>query len=170
MKYLSSVLILSACIATSAVAAESPFYAGVRVGSTNNEIQDVKERSAAYGIFGGYRLVPNLAVEAGYTNLGSMASGNLKISTMELSGVGFIPVSEPFSFYVKLGVARTAAEVTGLTVNRTIGTLGLGGYYKASPKFGVRIGLLDVYGFGDENTAIKQGASIYSSVSGVYNF
>jgi len=167
MKNIAIAMLLGAFVAAPAVADD--MYVGLKLGSTKNEVQQVSNTSSIYGIYGGYRIIQNVAVEAGYTDLGSMASGAVKISSVELSGVGSIPINEQFSLYVKLGLAQTAEKAPGLTVNRSTATIGLGGLYNATPTIDARFGV-DVYGFGDEKTALREGASVLLSASAIYKF
>ena len=167
MKKIAIAVLLSAFVAAPAFAAD--MYVGVKLGSAKNEVSGITESSSAFGVFGGYTIIQNLAVEVGYTDLGSMAAGIIKLSTLELSAVGSVPINEQFSIFGKLGMANTAEKGSGLTVNRSVATIGLGGQYKVAPTFGIRIGW-DVYGFGDDNTIFKTGASNLLSISGVFKF
>lgn len=73
-------------------------------------------RDTGYKLFGGYQFHPNLAVEAGYFDLGSFSygfnttplgsfSGNTKVKGLNLDLVGTLPISDRFSVFGRAGAA-----------------------------------------------------------------
>jgi OOP family OmpA-OmpF porin len=92
---------LSALLASSVVAAESPWYVGVGVGQVDtglsasdlsplddgsdftNITTDAKD--TAFSIYGGYQIDPNFSVEFGYINMGSYSAD----ATSDGSGTAF---------------------------------------------------------------------------------
>lgn len=166
MKKIAIVALLSAFAAAPAVAAD--MYVGVKAGSVSNKVNSINESTSSFGISGGYTINPNFAVEVGYTDLGSMASGIVTITALEFSAVGSYPINEQFSVFGKLGMANTAEKALGLTGNRTAATYGLGGQFNVSPTVGVRLGW-EHYGFGD-GTTFFQGDSSLVSLGGVFKF
>jgi len=163
-KTMIAIAISSAFVAT---ANAGNMYAGVKAGSVSNSVPGLSESSTSFGVFGGYTINPNFAVELGYTDLGSVG-GLINFSAIDLSAVGTFPVSGQFSLYGKLGMASTTESALGFSVSRTDVTYGVGGEYKVSETVGIRLGW-DHYGFGDDVTFIKGDSSLIS-VSGVFKF
>jgi OOP family OmpA-OmpF porin len=101
---------------------------GAIVLSGSSELED---SDTAWSLFGGYRLSPYFAVEAGYQDLGTIAyrsSGTVAIpgvpgtfpasvnidfesSGFTLAGVGSIPIGESFDLHGRLGVFFADTEV-----------------------------------------------------------
>lgn len=95
---------LSAVVAAPAVAAD--FYAGVRVGQARTGIDNTTlttSNPTGFGVFGGYTINPNFAVEAEYLNLGEVKGngGGAKSTGFSVSGVGSYPINEQFSLFGK---------------------------------------------------------------------
>ena len=161
-------ILLSAFIAAPAFAADARYYAGLKVGSVTNSVPGTSESSTSFGVFGGYTINPNFAVELGYTDLGSVVSGTITFSSLELSAVGTYPINDQWSLYGKLGMASTTETGLGSSVSRSDVTYGIGGNYKLNPTTDLRFGL-DRYGFGDDVTFVK-GDSSSISVGAVFKF
>ena len=178
MKKNLSIAILLATFSTSVVAADSGFYAGGGVGQANTKLDNgtlSKKSDTAFSLLGGYRLSQNMAVEAQYANLGkvSSAAGNADIAAIAAiaaTAVVAVPLNTEFSFYGKLGFARTSYKgaANGVSVNRTTATFGLGGLFKLDPNLGVRMGW-DRYAIGDAST-VSEGNVDLISVGVVYKF
>ena len=167
MKKILTVVLLSA-FAAPAFAANSGFYAGVDLGrsSTSNigATALTQSKDTVLGVLGGYQINKNFAAEAFLTGTGKFAAGAAsgKTDAYGIDAIGILPLSDAFSLYGKLGVARTktslsnAAPSTG--AKRTAATYGLGGQYNVTPAIGVRLGW-DRY-----------GAAINNGVGGSQNF
>jgi OOP family OmpA-OmpF porin len=168
MKKISLALLLSAFIAAPAFAADTGGYAGLKLGSADKSVNGVSERNGAFGIFGGYSFNPYVAVELGYTDLGSMISGVVKFTSWDVSAVGTFPINQQFSIYGKLGFADTKEEGLGLSGTRSTATYGLGGQFNVNPNVGIRLGW-EHYGFGDGSIWAEGDASLVS-VSALYKF
>lgn len=152
MKKIAAVVLLSTVVASPVFAAEEGFYAGFNVGRTTSNLSVVgvatANKATVAGILAGYQYNKNLAVEVEYTGVGKVsAPGALtgKSDALSLSAVGIMPMSDAFSVYGKLGLARTTttatsipAAVTGKT--RTGLTYGLGLQYNVTPAVGIRAG------------------------------
>jgi len=159
MKKIIMAMLLSAFVAAPAVAADAPFYAGVKLGSASNSI--TSETSSGFGVFGGYTFNPYLAVEGGYTSLGSVGSGLISLNALEISAVGSFPINEQFFLFGKLGMASTTESGLGLSATRAAATFGFGGQYNISPTTGIRFGW-DQYRFGDDIIFVKGDSSVIS--------
>lgn len=109
---------------------------------------DDKDRT--WKIFGGYRFHPNVAVEAGYADLGKFKAGiggatvSAKVKAFELLAVPIYPFGNGFSVYGKLGLARwdvDASATGGFTASDegTDFTFGIGAQYDFTPNLGARV-------------------------------
>lgn len=168
MKKLAFAVLLSAVVAAPAVAADTPFYIGVKAGTADKKVTGTSESSGAFGVFGGYAFNPNFAVELGYTDLGSVASGAIKFTTFDVSAVGSYPINEQFSLYGKLGMANTKEKGFGASETRSAVTFGLGGQLNVNQSVGFRLGF-DRHSFGGGTTFVK-GDSDLVSVAALFRF
>lgn len=169
MKKIAFITLLAAFAAAPAVAAD--FYAGVKLGQANYNYSNLtKNNPTGFGVFGGYTINQNFAVEAEYIDLGSIAAAGLssKTDAWGVSAIGSYPINEQFSVFGKLGFARSTMKQTpAYTAKNTSATYGLGGQYNASQSVGVRFGW-ERYKVGDARTNTA-GVNLYS-VAGVFKF
>jgi OOP family OmpA-OmpF porin len=96
--------------ASAAFAAEpTPFYAGVDVSSTKVTGFDDK---GGYGAFIGYKLNPNVAVEAGYGRLvdSEIDGADVTLDQTAISLVGSVPLSGGFDMFGRIGYNRVEGE------------------------------------------------------------
>lgn len=124
---------------------------GVNVTSGNSDKQDT-----AWGLTLGYDINPNLAVEAGYVNLGSMGYqsnaaagavvGSLKSQGLTLAAKGTLPLANGFAAYGKVGLidARTDLRTSGLATRNTreysvSPLVGLGVSYDLTPQVATQL-------------------------------
>lgn len=140
-------------------------------------------------LYGGYRLSRNLAVEAGYFDLGRFdylynttpagsLNGNLRVRGLNLDLVGILPVSDRFSVFGRVGAAYTQARSsfgrTGVVPQAasrnekdTNLKLGLGVQYAVTDRLSVR-GEIERYRVND---AVRSRGHIdMASVGLVYSF
>lgn len=111
-------------IASSSALAQQPgkFYIGADVAST--EVDDLDLKETGYGIFLGYKVNPNIAVEAGYRRL---ADGKVsyydsyydvdveekaKFDQTSISVIGTLPLSDGFNLFGRLGYNHIKAKYT----------------------------------------------------------
>ena len=169
--------LVSASVA--AQAQEKGWYGGLNFGQSKAKIDDPRiirgllssgffttsitddDRDSGYKIFGGYQMNRHLALEAGYFDLGRFGfnattqplgslTGEIKIRGANLDLVGMIPLTEKFSVFGRLGVARAEARdtFTGSGLVRVLnpnpsktdtnGKFGLGLQYAFTESFGMR--------------------------------
>ena len=174
-----SLLTLAILASTCALADDSYGYVGANLGRSRANIDDARitaglagtgltttsisddSRDTGYKIYGGYQVNKNFAVEAGYFDLGRFGfnattvptgtlSGNIRLRGLNLDAVGFLPFTDKFSAFGRLGVnyaqARDAFAGTGIVnvinanphQNAFNPTLGLGLQYAFSESFALR--------------------------------
>lgn len=127
---------------------------GINVSSGNSDKQDT-----TYGLTVGYDINPNLAVEAGYVNLGSMGYqsnvgsgavvGSVKSQGFTAAVKGTLPLANGFAAYGKAGLidARTDLRASGSSGITTSNTreyavrpmIGLGVSYDITPKVATQL-------------------------------
>lgn len=163
--------------------AESPgFYTGIGLGQSHNEFDADFHVSGytsssdgdhiAWKLFAGYEFNSNWAVEAGYTNFGSVKYTWLNApdigkqerqdSAWSLAVKGALPVSEEIKLFAKLGLTLNRNEtkydetISGIyyraadSVNTHTDTLvGVGAEYLPMKNFGVRAEYEKYGRFGD---------------------
>lgn len=159
-------LIVIGAIAAPAAATDPGFYVGAGIGITSLDVRDFnpdfadlrfEEQSFGFKVFGGYRILKYLAVEAGYTDFGNVRSwegGNLQffkeanVDVSVWSGyvVGLVPASDKVDFFAKIGYGSwnldntTTADGVTEDLSRTGSDLafGLGMNFRIK-KFGIRV-------------------------------
>ena len=102
-------------------------YAGIAAGQAEPLQYDTcdtrptcKKKGSAYRFFGGYQFSRNFGAEVAYSDLGKASSSSptlnetIKVRVSELTVVGWIPATERFSVYGKVGgyYAQTTADTT----------------------------------------------------------
>ncbi|MFZ5523618.1 MAG: porin family protein [Pseudomonadota bacterium] len=146
MKKIAIAVLLSAFIAAPAVAADTPFYAGVNVGSAKIDFPGF-DSTTSFALLGGYTFNENFAAEIAYSNFGSKdypGGFNVKSSAISISGVGSYPINEQFSVFAKLGFASTTVDDTGSSQSKSDLTYGFGGQFNVNKQIGIRLGY-DIY-------------------------
>lgn len=176
MKKIAIAVILSTFVAAPAVAAD--MYAGVRAGTGKASIDNVvltDDSDTGWGVFGGYAINSNFAVEVEYLDLGEAKDGTDGYDTngYSISAVGTFPIDSQFSLFGKLGYAMITTEGTGTAaggpdVDSDDFAYGLGAQYNISPEVGIRLGW-DKYKLDDSTLNVKGDISLIS-VSGLIKF
>jgi OOP family OmpA-OmpF porin len=180
--FLSS-FVLANTISSIAFAEDQGFYAGANVGIGKPDINTTngtdKNSSAVAGVLLGYKFNKYLGIEGEYTGIGKVTDklkGTAKGDAASLSAIGFLPLSDEFNLFGKLGVAHTKTTVSSNLApmndaTRTSITYGLGGEYNFNKNVGMRMGW-DHY-----NAAVDTSVSNKSNVDAnvvsvgvIYNF
>ena len=170
MKKIVTVLTLLAGLAAApayAQFAQDSFYAGIGAGRGNLSLsgQDltglsnatVGDNGTTYTVRAGWRFHPNLAVEAGYYDLGeydfqggvtgATVSGTAKAKSAGLSLVAFAPLGPQFDMYARIGVEQSEIKVNAstnvtpgnadLADKQTGATYGIGGHWYFTKNIGL---------------------------------
>jgi len=157
---------LAAAPAFAQFAADS-FYAGIGAGRGNLNLsgQDltglgnatVGDSATTYTVRAGWRFHPNLAVEAGYYDLGeydfqggvagATVSGTAKAKSAGLSLVAIAPLGPQFDVYARIGVEQSEIKVNAstnvtpgnadLADKQTGATYGVGGHWYFTKNIGL---------------------------------
>lgn len=107
--------------ASFAHAQDTGFYAGVGAGQALVDERGYDDEDTAFSAFGGYQFHRNFALEAGYTDFGSLEPGvagnDLELTSASLTAVGIVPFTDRFSGYAKAGFQRWELDraIPGLT-------------------------------------------------------
>lgn len=165
MKKIAIALLLSTYAMAPAFAADTPFYAGINVGTGKIDLSGTSS-TTSFELLGGYTINQYFAAEAAYSDFGNhdYPGGNMKSSAVSIKGVGAYPINEQFSVFAKLGIASTTWEVspTGLgtaSESKTDLTYGIGGQFNINQQIGIRLGY-DVYKLGSSLSADEKVTSI----------
>jgi OOP family OmpA-OmpF porin len=150
----------------------------------------VESHDTAWKLFGGYQFNANLALEAGYTDLGKfrgtttitapaagLATGKWKaISPLNLAVVGTYPVKDRLSVMGKLGLAVTKVTVSitppaaaSLAATRVQPLLGVGLKYDFTKAFAVRAEFERFNNVGDGSNTGQTPINVWF-LSGQYRF
>ena len=171
--------VLASFVSPIAMAQEAGWYGGLNFGQSKAKIDDPRiiggllnsgffttsitddDRDSGYKIFGGYQMNRHFAIEAGYFDLGRFGfnattqplgslTGEIKLRGANLDLVGVVPLTEKFSAFGRIGVARAEARdtFTGSGLVRVLnpnpsktdtnGKYGLGLQYAFTESFGLR--------------------------------
>ncbi|KQQ91893.1 porin family protein [Massilia sp. Leaf139] len=147
-KKIAATAILVITSSTGFAAEPNSFYAGVDLGRT--KIDDISGRGTSAGVFVGYNVLSNIAIEAGYRRLASLEytavpgiNGDIDLNQVSLSAVGTLPLSNGFSLLGRLGYSRVEAEdkVLGRRVKTSDsnGIVGVGVGYAFNPAISARL-------------------------------
>ena len=117
-------------------------------------------------IYGGYKLNPNYALEAGLTDLGSLNSPNGKVHSYGsyVDAIGLAPVAPQWNLYGSIGAAHMAVDTpTGNGTGDGV-KLGVGAEYEVSKSTAIRVGWdryhLNAFGDGPRGDQLTVGVKI----------
>ena len=181
MKVLRTLALLAACVVSSPAAAQAHWYAGIGFGQsrTDDEVarnrespvvngtitgSELDDKASGYKIFGGYRFLPWLAVEASYADLGrsrttthilgpeSPPATHSVVHDRDVTGMGVdvvlsAPLTAQGSIFGRVGVVRSRLEAEtslasiseSVTVNETVTRYGFGGDWMFTRNLGLRV-------------------------------
>lgn len=149
-KMLSTALVavIASAAAFGAQAADKGFYAGAGVGQSFVDEGAYDDEDTAFSVFGGYQFNRYFGLEAGYADFGKLeprgAGPELEASSVYLTAVGTLPITDKFSAYAKAGVQRWDVDTAIPSVvgnsddNGTDPTYGLGVQYRFTDHVALR--------------------------------
>lgn len=146
MKKILAATIISALIATPAVAAVPGAYVALDVQSwstTNNA--PFGNPGMGLRIGAGYRFHPNVGVEVNYGESGNSSSVlgvTYKVKAAQLAVVGTYPVNPQIDVFAKLGMSANSVSVSAgpcTSCSKTDLLFGIGGQYNFTPNWGARL-------------------------------
>lgn len=153
----SLILIAVGCTlgAGAALASDRGFYVGGNLGTSQHDTSaDFNEDSSptVLGLYTGYAFNRHFALEMAYQDLGKAKAGpyTAESQALSLDAVGFLPTSERFRLFGKVGVARVETDFSGAGVGRsdhkTGLKLGLGAEYLVTKNLAMRAELAQYRG------------------------
>lgn len=155
-------------------AASSGPYLGLNVGQSSTDTLHLSDKTATgVAAMAGYQFNRYLAVEVHYTDFGSItfqSGGSSDVTGYGISVVGTYPFNNDWAAFVKLGATHTIIKSVANfgDVTRCNGSWGVGGQYRLSPSWDVRLSY-DRYGVGAEHNLDGAHTSL-TSVGVVYRF
>jgi len=160
--------LMPAFLATPADAALSNFYVGAKLGTDHIGLGGSSDSPAASGMFGGFKINPNWAVEAGYLDLNGDSSGQDSFIASDISVVGLYPTEDQFSWFGKIGIANYDKEGFSLSLSGKTVTFELGGQLDIGKSGGVRFSY-DYHNYKSTTTAEKVNSNLFC-ISGIFKF
>lgn len=104
------IAVLAGAAAFGAQAADKGFYAGAGVGQSFVDEGSYDDEDTAFSVFGGYQFNRYFGLEAGYADFGKLEprgnGADLEASSVYLTAVGTVPITDSFSAYAKAGFQR----------------------------------------------------------------
>ncbi|CAN5852975.1 hypothetical protein BH11PSE8_BH11PSE8_39620 [soil metagenome] len=146
MKLIAQSLFAAAALIAAAAHAEG-LYVGGSVGGSHYKDREIggyplsDHADTGLKLYGGYSFNPNIALEAGYANLGKFRSsaGDVKADGYFLDAVGTLPLGYNFSALGRVGVFNGKLEADGIGNDRgTSYKVGLGVQYDIAKNISVR--------------------------------
>lgn len=149
-KMLSTALVavLAGAAAFGAQAADKGFYAGAGVGQSYVDERNYDDEDTAFSVFGGYQFNRYFGLEAGYADFGKLeprgTGAELEASSVYLTAVGTLPITDSFSAYAKAGFQRWDLDTSIPTVvgndddSGTDPTYGVGVQYRFTDHLALR--------------------------------
>lgn len=165
---------------------DTNIYVGGHIGqsayrkSCDNIPVDCDDKDTGWKLLAGYQFHKNIAVEAGYFDLGKASASGLvgglpvsadaRVRGFELVGVGILPITNVLSVYGKAGLARSrstssafAAGVAASAKETTTDfTFGVGGQYLITPHLAARLEWQRYDGVGGDVTG-KDDIDLFSA-------
>jgi OOP family OmpA-OmpF porin len=144
MKLIAKAIVSAAALAALSAHAEGPYVGGSLGSSRYNGPEyggGVTDRSGTGGkIYGGYGLTPNIALEAGWVDLGKAqtAAGTVRGQGLFVDAVGKVPLTQGFSALGRVGAYHGKSKIAGSSQTGTQPKVGLGVQYDFSKQLGVR--------------------------------
>lgn len=109
--------ILAAIASTQALAADNKLYVRANAGQSSYDIGGGfgNKTDSVIGAAVGYTFSPNIGVEAGFNDYGSVNFGGVdaKAKSLHASLILTAPLTNEFSIYGRAGAARTERKVSG---------------------------------------------------------
>lgn len=132
--------------------------------------REVCDTDKAVNVYAGYPLSPNLAVEAGYTDMdytarieqaGGTLRGDQQSKALTLSAVGRKALTANAGLFGKVGAALWKSEAVTTAGNAddsgVTPVVGVGAEYNFSEHFGVRAGIDHFVSMGEQSKIIESG-------------
>jgi OmpA-OmpF porin, OOP family len=142
-KLLAAALLCSAVAAPALAQSVRTYYGALDFGALNMSSSRPITSPTAVTVSGGYRFLPNVAGEIGYTMIGDASInvpglGPVSFSQSMLSAVavGSLPLNKEFNLFGKLGVGIHDGGLNGIPDDLIFG---FGGQFTINPKVSLRV-------------------------------
>ncbi|GAL37568.1 outer membrane protein A precursor [Vibrio maritimus] len=131
---------------------QTPWYVGGKLGGTNvtdmdsavTDVTSIDKSGTTWSIYGGYKVLPWLSLELGYTDLGKVelkdVSGEYKATGVDAGVKATYVINDKFDVFARAGAYFYDWKASGDGVccddKDTAATVGLGGEYKFASDWG----------------------------------
>ncbi|XLZ72934.1 outer membrane beta-barrel protein [Massilia sp. SR12] len=138
IKQIAAAIVMAATSFAASAAEATPYYVGVDAGYTK---VDHFDNDTSFGIFGGYKFTPNVAVEASFRKLGEFGiyGVNTDVKQTALSVLVSAPVADKLSVYGRVGYNRIEASARGYKAHDNKGLYGIGVSYEVAKNVAARV-------------------------------
>jgi len=124
------------------------------------------DSDSGIGIFGGYKFLKHLAVEARYNDFGTFTLEGLgvDVSSLSVHAVGIIPFGDSgWELFGQLGLGTVDFELDGDSEDESVGSAGLGIRFSWSGNFAVAA-QLDAYAYEDTSLGASYDVGVTSTM------
>jgi hypothetical protein len=155
-KLFCTTMTLAAALAAASAQAADDFYAGASLSGKGNLGFNTPTMRIAGShnplpltLSGGYNVTDNLALEGGYTHFGNFKFGSVAevdLSTVYVAAKGSVHVSDNWTLFGKVGMARTSSDLTvaaggGEKVAKVRPMFGIGAGYRLTERLTLQLEL-----------------------------
>ena len=157
-------LCFASSIAFAGPAKERGGFVGGSLGSTEFDDGgafagfDQDDSDSGFSVFGGYKFLKHLAVEARYTDFGTFTVAGIPLdaSVASVHAVGIIPFgSSGWELFGQLGLGTLDVSLPGETTdNEAVGSAGLGLRFSATENFSIAL-QMDAYAYEDTSLGVS---------------
>ena len=158
--------ILAAIASTQALAADNKLYVRANAGQSSYDVGNGfgNKTDSVIGAAVGYTFSPNIGVEAGFNDYGSVRYGGAdsKAKSLHASLILTAPLTNEFSIYGRAGVSRTDRKdnfLGGINGNKTELLFGIGAGYNFNKNI---TGTLEYQRLNDTNVSAIMAGVKYS--------
>lgn len=138
IKQIAAAILMAATSFAASATEATPYYIGVDAGVSK---LDHVDNENSFGIFGGYKFTPNVAVEASFRKLGKFGIYGVNVDTKQtaISVLGSAPVAANLSVYGRIGYNRLEASARGYKEHDNKGVYGVGLSYDVAKNVAARV-------------------------------
>lgn len=138
IKQIAAAILMAATSFAASATEATPYYIGVDAGKTK---VDHFGNDTSFGVFGGYKFTPNVAVEASFRKLGEFGFYGVTTDVKQtaISVLVSAPVADKLSVYGRIGYNRLEVSARGFKDHDNKGLYGIGASYDVAKNVAARV-------------------------------